>query len=209
MPAGLYRLYRRVRYGEPIIVVSGLPRSGTSMLMKMLEAGGMPLMMDGIRTADEDNPKGYFEHERVKHLANERDKSWLAEARGKAIKIISHLLQELPPTNNYKILLIRRDLREVLASQSKMLARRGQTPATEDERMLRLYENDARRVSDLMSHARHFEILELRYHEVLADGVSQAGRINEFLCGALDVAKMASVVDQQLYRNRSRTGPAS
>ena len=123
MAPSLRRLYRHLRYGQPIVVVSGLPRSGTSMVMKMLEAGGLAVLTDGLRTADEDNPKGYYEVERVKDLAREADKGWLGEARGKAVKVISYLLKSLPPTFNYKVVFIRRDLEEVLASQRKMLAR--------------------------------------------------------------------------------------
>ena len=127
MPSPIQRLYRRLRFGPPIVVVSGLPRSGTSMLMKMLEAGGLSVMTDGQRTADEDNPKGYFEVERIKGLAQEGERGWLAGARGKAIKIISYLLRSLPPQFNYRVVFVRRDLDEVLASQSKMMARRGET----------------------------------------------------------------------------------
>ena len=93
MLASLVRLYRRLRFGAPIVVVSGLPRSGTSMLMKMIEAGGLPLVTDGLRTADEDNPKGYYELERVKNLAEETDKGYLKGARGKGVKVISYLLR--------------------------------------------------------------------------------------------------------------------
>ena len=90
---------RRTKYGEPVYVVSGLPRSGTSMLMNMLAEGGLPVLSDAQREADDDNPLGYFEHERVKDLESETDKSWLRESRGKAIKVISHLLRELPTDN--------------------------------------------------------------------------------------------------------------
>ena len=142
MANNLQRMFRRFRYGEPIVVVSGLPRSGTSMAMRMLEATGLTIVVDGIREADEDNPKGYFELERVKDLAQENDWEWLQEARGKAIKIISYLLKELPDDHNYKVLFMRRDLREVLASQAKMLERRGESNDSDDERMIELYEND-------------------------------------------------------------------
>lgn len=108
---------------QPVIVVSGLPRSGTSLMMRMLAAGGVPLLTDGQRTADEDNPYGYFEYEPVKAL--QRDATWLPQARGKAIKIISQLLPTLPPDVPYRVLFMRRELREVLASQRQMLVRRG------------------------------------------------------------------------------------
>ena len=172
------------------------------MLMQMLRAGGMPLMTDGIRTADEDNPKGYFEHERVKHLAMEQDKSWLTDARGKAAKIISHLLEELPPTYNYKVLFIRRTLREVLASQSRMLNRRGQVSTTSDARMEDIFKQSLRKVDDLLKRSPHFDVLHLQYEEILTDTANQVRRIVTFLGGSHDEAAMARVVDDRLYRNR-------
>jgi hypothetical protein len=207
---GSRRFYRRLRYGEPIVVVSGLPRSGTSMLMKMLEAGGLPIMTDGLRTADEDNPKGYFEVERVKKLAAESDRDWLAEARGRGIKVISYLLRSLPPRLNYRVVFVRRDLEEVLASQKKMLERRGETDETGADRMRDLFQNDLWRSWYLLTHEPQFEPLEVRYTEVLARPLEEARRINAFLGGGLDPEAMASAVDPQLYRNRAqprRDGP--
>src|ERR1700730_12387191 len=110
------RLYRRLRYGAPIVVVSGTPRSGTSMAMKMLDAGGMPTLTDGIRAADESNPKGYYEFERVKELDKNGDIAWLSDARGNAVKIISFLLTFLPESFDYQVIFMDRDLDEVLAS---------------------------------------------------------------------------------------------
>ena len=203
MAFNLRSLYRRLRFGEPIIIVSGLPRSGTSMAMKMLEATGYPIVSDGIRTADEDNPKGYYELERVKDLAKESDFSWLADAKGRAIKIISYLLKELPPDYNYKVLFMRRDLSEVLASQQKMLQRRDEASETEDERMVELYENDLWKANYLLKHQPQFEHLEVYYRQVLDEPLEAARQINEFLGGHLDVGKMAGVVDPDLYRNRA------
>ena len=198
----LRRIYRKIRYGEPIIIVSGLPRSGTSMTMKMLEAGGMRLVTDEIRTADEDNPKGYFEMERVKDLAKEQDKTYLAETRGKAVKIISYLLKDLPRNNNYKILFMHRNLQEVLASQAKMLARREETTETGDEKMIELYENHLWRVKYLLDHHPHLEHIDINYKEVLENPAKQSLRIRNFIGQDLNVEKMAAVVDEQLYRNR-------
>ena len=203
MAAYLLQQYRRLRYGPPIVVVSGLPRSGTSMVMKMLEAGGIPVVMDGIRTADVDNPKGYYEDERVKNLAKDPDKSWLAASRGRAIKIISYLLRELPRNYNFDVLFIRRDLSEVLASQSKMLSRRGETSDTTDERMVELYESDLWKVNYLMKHASHIRALDIHYRQILENSRTEAERINAFLGGKLDVDKMVEVVDPALYRNRA------
>jgi len=139
MTSMLWNLAQNMKYGKPVVIVSGLPRSGTSMAMKMLEAGGMELVVDNIRTADEDNPKGYYEDERVKDLAETEDKPWLREARGKVIKVVSSLLNHLPDDNRYKVVFMRRNLYEVLASQTKMLVRRDESSHTEDEELLEMY----------------------------------------------------------------------
>jgi chemotaxis response regulator CheB len=198
----LISAYRKLRYGEPIVVVSGLPRSGTSMAMKMLVAGGLEAVTDEIRTADEDNPKGYYEDERVKDLAQMDDKSWLARGRGKAIKVISFLLKELPASNNYKVVFMRRDIEEILASQQKMLDRRGETNQTEDEKMATLFEGDLFRARYLMKHNTQFEFLEVHYRQALEDPITAATAIAEFLDMGLDVDEMVGVVDPELYRNR-------
>ena len=199
----LRHVYRRLRYGRPIVVVSGLPRSGTSMLMKMLEAGGLPLVVDGQRAADEDNPKGYYEDERVKNLAREPDRRWLESARGRAIKIISFLLRELPPQYNYRVVFMRRSLQEVLASQTKMLQRRGEAAESKDDRMRELFESDLWKAGYLLKHQPQFEALDVHYREVLEHPREQADRINRFLGGGLDVDAMTTVVDRELYRNRA------
>ena len=196
-------IYRRLRYGEPIVVVSGLPRSGTSMAMKMLEAGGLPLVTDGERRADEDNPKGYFEYEPVMNLARDPDKSWLGKARGKGVKIISTLLRELPASHNYRVVFMRRDLDEILASQAKMLERRGEESSAQDQQMRELFENDLWRASYLLKNGTQFQVLPVHYTEVLAEPLAQARRLAEFVGGGLDVEKMAAVADPALYRNRA------
>jgi hypothetical protein len=196
---------RRLRFGKPIVVVSGLPRSGTSMAMKMLQAGGLPLLIDGQRQADEDNPKGYFEYEPVMNLARDADKSWLADARGKGVKIISTLLRELPGEYNYNVVFMRRNLREILASQAKMLARRGETSETSraaDERMMEVFESDLWRASYLLKHGKQFRVLPIHYTDVLAQPLAQARLLDAFLGGGLDVQEMAAVADPELYRNR-------
>ena len=117
--------FRKQKYGEPVVVVSGLPRSGTSMMMKMLEAGGLAVQTDDLREADVDNPKGYYEDERVKDLEKMDDKSWIQESRGKVLKVISFLLKDLPEDNYYKVIFMRRNLEEIMASQNKMIDRLG------------------------------------------------------------------------------------
>jgi hypothetical protein len=198
------KLYRRLRYGEPVIVVSGLPRSGTSMAMQMLAAAGVPVVTDGIRQAGEDNPKGYFEDERVKDLHKESvDRSWVRDARGKAVKIISFLLKDLPETNNYKVIFMKRALPEVLQSQKKMLERRAETDDTPHERMLELWENHLWRVGYLLKHADHLESMEVAYSDVIADPLREARRIRDFLELDADPQTMAAAVDEKLYRNRA------
>jgi hypothetical protein len=195
-------LYRRLRYGRPIVVVSGLPRSGTSMAMKMLEAGGLAVVTDGARSADEDNPKGYYEDERVKDLHQPGDKTWLRAARGKVVKIISFLLKSLPAENNYQVLFMHRNLREIVASQNKMLVRRHEKNDTSDERAVQLLDEQVRDARFFLRRP-HFEVLELNYGEMLKSARPEGQRIAEFLGRPLDVDKMAQVVDVQLYRNRS------
>jgi hypothetical protein len=202
MAMSVGRIYRRIRWGRPIVVVSGLPRSGTSMVMKMLEAGGLSVVTDGLRAADEHNPKGYYEDERVKDLYQSGDKTWLRESRGKVIKIISFLLKSLPDDNNYKVLFMHRNLREIVASQNKMLASRREKNDTPDDRAVALLEEQ---VSDARFFLRRpqFEVLELNYRETLDGPRALALRMAEFVGEALDVEKMTQVVDVQLYRNRS------
>ena len=120
---------RRRKYGTPVYVVSGLPRSGTSMMMRMLEAGGIAPFTDGERTPDVDNPEGYYEYERVKDLEKDADTSWVRQARGKALKVISLLLRSLPDDNAYRVIYMRRHLDEILRSQDKMLDRLGERGA--------------------------------------------------------------------------------
>ncbi len=197
------KMFRKMKYGEPIVVVSGLPRSGTSMCMKMLDAAQFGIVQDGERTADEDNPKGYYEDERVKRLHEMKDKSWVKDARGRVIKVISFLLKDLPDENEYKIIFMRRDLDEVLASQNKMLDHRGEDSATEDARMKQLYSTHIRQVRSSIELRDNFSAVFIDYRGMLDDPMKGAKIINKFLGGGLNVEAMAAVVDPKLYRNRA------
>lgn len=202
------RLYRRIRYGQPIIVVSGLPRSGTSMAMKMLEAGGVPILTDGVRAADESNPFGYYEFEPVKHLDRNGDPSWLAGARGKAVKIISFLLTYLPESFDYRVVFLQRDLEEVLASQNKMLMARGEAVDPDGgARTLASYREHLDRVHRFLVARPCFDTLHLDYGDAVRNPRRAAERLNAFLGGRLDVERMAAVADPALYRNRSGPRP--
>jgi hypothetical protein len=191
------------KYGPSIIVVSGLPRSGTSMMMKMLSAGGLELATDNIRTADEDNPKGYFELERVKELDKGGDKCWLGEYRGKVVKIISFLLRELPNDFHYKVIFMHRNFEEIIASQNKMLVRRGEpTDEANDEKMIQLYRKHLRKVKFMLESGGNFSAIDASYRDILDRPVEHAARIAEFIGMDLDSDKMVGAVDRQLYRNR-------
>jgi len=202
METMLHGLARRLKYGKPVVIVSGLPRSGTSMAMKMLEAGGMELVVDNIRTADEDNPKGYYEDERVKDLAEMTEKVWLKEARGRVIKVVSSLLNYLPENNAYKVIFMRRNLHEVLASQTKMLLRRGEESHSEDEDLLKMYESHLEKVTFQLRFRPYFQALYLNYADVVKDPSKEARRVADFVGDGLDVVRMAGAVDGSLYRNR-------
>lgn len=188
--------------GEPVVIVSGLPRSGTSMMMKMLEAGGLHPLTDGLRTADVDNPKGYYEYERVKDLEKEKDKSYIRDGRGKALKVISFLLKDLPDDNDYKIIFMRRDLNEVLASQNKMLVHRGEENQTEDIKMADIYMSHIASVRIMSRKKPNWQMLEIRYDETVKDPRSAARKLKEFLGDKVDENKMVEAVDAELYRNR-------
>jgi len=190
--------------GKPIVVVSGLPRSGTSMAMKMIEAAGFEIVQDGIRTADTDNPKGYYELEQVKDLDKPGSKTWLRAHRGKAVKVISFLLRDLPYDNDYRIVFMHRNIEEVLASQQKMLTRRGETNESTDDRMAEVYQDHLIKVKNLIKARDNFECLELHYTDVLADGAAQARKMAEFLGVPEKADAMAAQVDQALYRNRAK-----
>ncbi len=184
-----------------ITVVSGLPRSGTSMMMKMLVAGGMEAMTDNIRKADEDNPKGYYEVEKVKKLAE--NASWLGEARGKAIKIISSLLKYLPEEYQYKIIFMRRNMDEVLKSQSRMLIRRGHESNEENnEKMKGLFSKHLQDIENWLKAQSNIAVMYIHYNEILKEPARNIEKINQFFGSTLDVDKMMDIVDPSLYRQR-------
>jgi len=190
------------RKQRPIIVVSGLPRSGTSMMMRMLERGGVPLLTDGVRTANEDNPKGYYEFERVKKLP-QGDYGWLLEAQGKAVKIIATLLKHLPETYTYRVLFMRRNMEEVLASQRQMLIRRGKAPDSMDEEQLaKLFARHVAEVKAWLATRPNFRYLDVDYNTMVVNPMPQLRHIQAFLDLPLDLAAMAAEVDPTLYRQR-------
>jgi hypothetical protein len=174
------------------------------MAMRMLEAGGLPLVIDGIRTADDDNPNGYYELEVVKALDKGGDTAWLARARGKAVKIVSHLVTWLPETYDYQVLFMERSLDEVMASQDKMLVNRDRVADAGDDVRIRVaYERHLEQTKRFLAGRACFSTLYLPYREVVEQPLPAAKRIEAFLGRGLDVDAMAGVADRGLYRNRA------
>ena len=185
-----------------ITVVTGLPRSGTSMMMHMLEAGGMPILTDNIRKPDEDNPNGYYEFEAVKQLS--RNSSWLAGASGKAVKMVYRLLYELPTEYRYGVIFLERKLDEVLASQLVMLGRnREQQSPADNLRLAASFRRELERTKSWLRAQNNFKVLDLSYNNVIDYPESSAEVIERFLGVGLDRQAMIQVVDSTLYRQRS------
>ncbi len=185
-----------------VTVVSGLPRSGTSMMMRMLDEAGVPAVSDKLRTADDDNPGGYYEFEPVKDLPN--DKSWVPGARGHAVKVIYKLVYELPADVDYRIVFMARHIEEVLTSQARMLARSGITVPEGDNAMFRqLFSKDLAAFKDWVTTQPNIRIAYIDYRRVLSEPRAVGEEIAAFLEQDLDVDAFAAVVDPQLYRNRS------
>jgi Sulfotransferase domain len=182
-----------------IIIVSGLPRSGTSLMMQMLHRGGIPALTDEIRTADTDNPRGYFEFERVKKT--KEDATWLADARGKVVKMVSSLLYDLPATERYRIIFMRRDMNEILESQDKMLERLGR-PGAPREKMQSAFSIHLDRLAQWLPTRRDIRVLEVSYNELLSDPANEVNRVATFLDGAPSTTLMLEAIDPSLYRNR-------
>lgn len=186
----------------PVTVVSGLPRSGTSLAMQMIHAGGIPALTDGQRTSDDSNPRGYFELERVKQL--KQDKSWLDEAAGKVVKVIHLLLAELPDDRPYRVVFMQRDLREVVQSQATMLARSGRAGGQlAPERLIAVYEQQLKTVEQWLAARPNFSVLRVPYAQLVSDPSGVVPTVNAFLGGTLDEARMRAAVDPGLHRNKA------
>jgi len=172
------------------------------MMMKMLNAGGVDTLTDGIRGADEDNINGYYELEKIKKLKD--DTSFLADAVGKSVKIVSALLKYLPSKYQYKIIFMRRDLDQVLASQKQMLIRRGEpTDRIGDGKMKEIYLKHLRHIEGWLKEQGNIKVIYLNYKDFFIEPKKHVEKINKFLGNSLDTDKIYSVIDQTLYRKRS------
>lgn len=187
---------------KTVIIVSGLPRSGTSMMMKMLEAGGLKILTDNLREADANNPKGYYEFERVKQM-KDGNLAWLPDAVGKVVKIVTGLIIYLPSDYKYKIIFMKRDLDEVLSSQKKMLGRLGKEDDNiPDDKMAKVYEEHLKEVRGWLIRQPNIETLYVNYNSMVKDPTEALNKVNDFLGGGMDVSVMSAVVDKELYRER-------
>lgn len=187
---------------DEIVVVSGLPRSGTSLMMRMLHAGGLEPLTDEERKPDPDNPGGYYEFERVKKLP--ADTEWLPMAKGKAVKILGELIKHLPSGYIYRIIFMMRDFDEIIASQKKMLIRSGEDPDKVPERemadLLRRYLVNLKRYINRQD---NMEVIYVSYNEIMEDPEEVVEEIDDFFENGLDTSAMIECVDPGLYRNRS------
>jgi len=190
-----------MRMDNTITIVSGLPRSGTSMMMQILESGGMKVVTDNIRKANEDNPHGYYEYEKVKEI--KEDTGWLKEARGKAFKMVSQLLYDLPPDENYKVVFMKRKMNEILASQSKMLERMGSgKDSTSDEKMGEFFDKHLSKIIDWIEGRKYIDVLYIDYNDLLINPDEHIKTLNRFLNYKLNEEEAVKVIDRSLYRNR-------
>ena len=185
-----------------VTIVSGLPRSGTSMMMRMIDAGGIPALTDHVRQPDDDNPRGYFEFEPVKRT--KEDPSWLDQATGRVVKMVYRLLYDLPPDRQYRVVFMRRKLQEVIASQDVMLSRRGRGGGgLSKEKLISLFGNQLREFEEWVARQSNFRILYVHYNDTIKQPQATVNAVNEFLGGHLDTAAMLRVIEPDLYRQRA------
>ena len=185
----------------PVVIVSGLPRSGTSMMMKMIVEGGLQALTDGLRQANSDNPNGYFEHESVKELSK-GNLNWMKDANGKAVKVISSLLEYLPSQHSYKIIFMERDLNEVLASQKKMLTNRNEKSTLNNIELKQQFQEHLKTVKAWLVRQPNIEVLYVNFNEMMANPVPLCTRITNFIDLPMSIENMLTVPNKTLYRNR-------
>lgn len=184
-----------------ITIVSGLPRSGTSMMMQAIEAGGIPALTDGIREKDVDNPRGYYEFEAVKRT--KADPSWVTGATGKVVKMVYSLLYDLPDGHDYRVVFMQREMTEVLASQKKMLERTGKQGAkVDDEKLAALFKAQLEKFHKWISGKPDFSVVWIDYKDMIEDPLAQAEKVGSLLGNGIDKQGFVSAVDPALYRNR-------
>jgi hypothetical protein len=175
-------------------------------MMQMLDRGGIPALTDEVRAADPDNPRGYYEFEQVKQT--KKNSTWLPQARGKVVKMVSSLLYDLPATEMYRVVFMQRDIDEVLESQEKMLRRLGR-PVAPREQLKASFAVHLGRVTDWLARQSNFRVMYVSYNQLVSEPASETSRVCEFLAGRCNVERMLAAIDPSLYRNRKElAGPA-
>ncbi len=183
-----------------ILVVSGLPRSGTSLMMQILKQASISLLVDDQRTADESNPQGYFEYQPVKKLKN--DDSWLPLALGKAVKIVSPLLFYLPDQFEYKIIFMRRQLDEIIESQNKMLKNQRSLTNEEKLKLRQRLANHLLQVHQYLAHKQNMQVVKIDFNHLLKNPEAELLRLVQFLGLTISIEKLKTVIKPDLYRSR-------
>lgn len=186
----------RFHQQQPVIVVSGLPRSGTSLTMQMLQAAKIPLLVDNVRPADESNPRGYFEFEPVKQMATGSN-IWVEQATGKAVKIVSPLLPYLPSSYQYHIIFMTRDIGEIVASQKLMMYPQQPADNAQSE-----YQQHLDKIKSWLAIQPNIKTLYTEHHQAIQNTATVARSIADFLGRDLDINAMCGVIEPNLYRNR-------
>jgi hypothetical protein len=195
------KIYKRNNKKNIITIVSGLPRCGTSMMMQMLDAGGVQTVTDDIREADEDNPRGYYELEAVKKI--KEDKSWLDDCHGKVFKMISLLLFNLPVDNRYKVVFMTRDMDEMIASQKAMLKRLNRSrEGKKQENIERNFEKHLLKIRSWLQSQPNIDVIYMSYNDIVKNPYKYAKMLTQFLPHKLDAKRMAQVVEKTLYRQK-------
>lgn len=184
---------------SPVIIVSGLPRSGTSLMMQLLAAAGIPLLTDQIRSPDENNPRGYFEYQPVKWLM--RDNTWLSNASGKGVKVITHLIPYLPPETELDVLLMERPIAEVIQSQAQMLQRLQQPLPGNPEQLRQVFQQQQQSLVTYLRQRPKTRLLQVSYNQLVAGNADEFAGIIRFLGIPPSLEpKLRACVDKSLYR---------
>ncbi len=181
------------------IIVTGLPRSGTSMMMRMLKEGGIPILTDNKRQPDEHNPYGYFELEKVKY-----DLSWVSEAEGKAVKLVTMLLKKLPSDNEFYVIFMERNISEIVKSQKEMLEKNGKKMKYPEEELEKIYLSHLKEIKQWISEKDNFKVLYVSYNEAIENPKKIALKIKEFLRKDMNIERMIKAVDKKLYRKKAK-----
>ena len=186
-----------------IIVVSGLPRSSTAMMMKMLKEGGIQILSDDVKKPDDNNPQGYFEYDLVSKLP-EGKTDWLEEAEGKVVKVISYFLHHLPPKHEYRVLFMERNFSEILKSQKKTIIEEKQKIHKKEDKMMEdYYKTHIKQTKEWLSLQPNFSVIYLSYNELVKNPNQDLSKLSNFLEHELNLDKMSKAIDQNLYRQRS------